>query len=192
MFQIERYTPSRVLGPAGAPYASGFRVRPDGSHIVAYAPNAEDVRLWRVFGAKPGGFYIDVGAGDPVVRSVTKLFYDAGWSGLNVEPGPQHEALVRDRPRDVNLGVAVAASDGEAQLWVSFPDAGLSSFERPPDELVPEGLSFARTTVRCARLDALIDEHAPGRTIDFLRIDVGGAERDALSSFDAEATRPTV
>ena len=108
--------------------------------------NAEDVRLWRVFSRKPDGFYVDVGAGDPVLHSVTKLFYDAGWSGLNVEPGPRYEKLVKARPRDVNLGVAVSTTEGEADLWISSPDSGLSSFERPPRKFVPEGFSFTRKT----------------------------------------------
>jgi hypothetical protein len=35
------------------------------------------------------GFYIDIGAGDPSIDSVTKLFYDDGWHGINVEPNPK-------------------------------------------------------------------------------------------------------
>ena len=170
----------------------GFRGRWNEPEIVSYAQNAEDVRLWRVFGGKPNGFYVDVGAGDPVLRSVTKLFYDAGWSGINVEPGPSHEELVKARPRDVNLDLAVSTSENEATLWVSAPDPALSAFERPPDELLPKGFSFTRTSVRCARLDALVEEHASGRVIDFLKVDVEGAEREVLTSFDAEAIRPTV
>ena len=38
----------------------------------------------------------------------------------------------------------------------------------------------------------MIDEHASGRAIDFLKVDVEGAERDVLSSFDPETIRPTV
>ena len=130
--------------------------------------------------------------GGPVFHSVTKLFYDAGWSGLNIEPGPHYAGLVEARPRDINLELAVAAREGEADFWVSSPDSGLSGFERLPEELVPEGFSFTAKRVHCARLDTLIDEHAPGRTIDFLKIDVEGAERDVLSSFDPETIRPTV
>jgi glycosyltransferase involved in cell wall biosynthesis len=38
----------------------------------------------------------------------------------------------------------------------------------------------------------LIEGHASGRTIDFLKVDVEGAERDVLSSFDPATIRPTV
>jgi hypothetical protein len=52
--------------------------------LISYAQNAEDVLLWRALGAVQDGFYIDVGANDPQEGSVTKLFYDAGWHGINV------------------------------------------------------------------------------------------------------------
>lgn len=160
--------------------------------LVSYSQNAEDIRLWRVFRKKAEGFYVDVGAGDPVRDSVTKSFYDAGWSGMNIEPGPLYAELAHARPRDINLELAVAAQEGEADFWISSPDSGFSGFERLPDELVPDGFSFARRRIRCARLDALIAEHAFGRAIDFLKVDVEGAEREVLSSFDPETIRPTV
>jgi FkbM family methyltransferase len=169
-----------------------FRGRWNEPGIVSYAQNAEDVRLWRVFSTKPGGFYVDVGAGDPMLHSVTKLFYDAGWSGLNIEPGPNHLALVEARPRDVNLAVAVSTKEGLADFWISSPDSGLSSFVAPDEQLVPEGFSFEKTRVRCVRLDTLIEEHGAGREIDFLKIDVEGAEGDVLRTFNPEVIRPTV
>jgi hypothetical protein len=38
---------------------------------------------------KSDGFYVNVGAGDPVEMSVTKWFHDLGWSGIIVEPNPR-------------------------------------------------------------------------------------------------------
>ena len=127
-----------------------------------------------------------------MLHSVTKLFYDAGWSGLNIEPGPSYPALVDARPRDVNLAVAVSTREGLADFWISSPDSGLSSFVAPDEQLVPEGFSFEQTQVRCARLDTLIEEHAAGREIDFLKVDVEGAEGDVLRTFNPEIIRPTV
>jgi FkbM family methyltransferase len=180
------------LPPEDELHGDAFHGRLNEPALVSYAQNAEDVRLHRVFGRKKRGFYIDVGAGHPERDSVTKLFYDAGWSGLNIEPGPLYAELADARPRDVTLELAVSTHEGEADFWVSSPDSGFSGFERLPDELVPEGFSFAHKRIQCARLDALIDEHASGRDIDFLKIDVEGAERDVLSSFDPKTIRPTV
>ena len=54
--------------------------------MISFAQNFEDVILARVFQGRSAGFYVDIGAGDPVTLSVTKWFYDQGWSGINVEP----------------------------------------------------------------------------------------------------------
>ena len=55
--------------------------------MISYAQNQEDVLLRREFPDCTNGFYIDVGANDPVWDSVTKHFYDRGWHGINIEPG---------------------------------------------------------------------------------------------------------
>jgi FkbM family methyltransferase len=163
-----------------------------GPVIVSYAQNAEDVRLWRVFESMSNGFYVDVGAGDPVRESVTKLFYDAGWTGINIEPGPKYEVLSSSRANDVNLPYAISTEPGEVGMWITSPDPGLSSFERPPEDLLPPGFSVAQRTVPRARLDDVLRKHAPDRAIDFLKIDVEGAEREVLESLDLTEFRPTV
>ena len=40
------------------------------------------------------GFYIDVGANDPNLYSVTKAFYQRGWYGINIEPLPEKYRLL--------------------------------------------------------------------------------------------------
>ncbi|MCZ7589028.1 MAG: FkbM family methyltransferase [Gaiella sp.] len=169
-----------------------LEARRAGPVVVSYAQNAEDVRLWRVFAAKRAGFYVDVGAGDPITHSVTKLFYDAGWNGINIEPGPAFDELCRFRERDVNLDVAVASEAGEADLWVTSPEPGLSSLVRPDDARLPRGFTVSRTTVRKERLEDLLRKHAAGREIDFLKIDAEGAERDVLESLDLREFRPRI
>ncbi len=78
--------------------------------MISYASNFEDVLLERAFRERHSGFYVDVGAGDPTLGSVTRHFYDRGWSGVNVEPGLLFASLARERPRDVNLNVTIGAS----------------------------------------------------------------------------------
>src|ERR1041384_3211716 len=71
--------------------------------LVSYAQNFEDVLLHRIFGNLARGFYVDIGASDPMIGSVTKIFYDRGWSGINIEPSSTFPRLAAARPRDVNL-----------------------------------------------------------------------------------------
>ena len=54
--------------------------------FISYAQNFEDVILWRAFKNLQNGFYVDVGANDPINDSVTQAFYEKGWRGINIEP----------------------------------------------------------------------------------------------------------
>ena len=72
--------------------------------LISYAQNFEDIMLWRALSQVKNGTYIDVGANDPIIDSVTKVFYDNGWSGINIEPVKENwEKLLEARPRDVNI-----------------------------------------------------------------------------------------
>ena len=56
---------------------------------LSYAQFLEDIQLYRALKEIKNGFYIDVGANHPLDHSVTKLFYEKGWSGINIEPSPE-------------------------------------------------------------------------------------------------------
>ena len=93
------------------------------SAFVSYAQNGEDFTLWCALHDVDAGTYIDIGAYDPDIDSVTRAFYDRGWSGINIEPVDAYwKRLHRERPRDVNLPLAVGAESGELSHFraVSF------------------------------------------------------------------------
>jgi hypothetical protein len=50
-----------------------------------YSQNFEDLYLYRFFSSLDKGFYIDAGAWHPDIDSVTKIFYDQGWRGINID-----------------------------------------------------------------------------------------------------------
>jgi Methyltransferase FkbM domain len=138
--------------------------------VISDAQNFEDVMLARVFAGRIAGFYVDVGAADPVNLSVTKWFYDLGWSGLNIEPNTKlFDRLAADRPRDINLDCGVGATASEAQFFEA--DVGeLSSFDsRVQDDLQRSGVPGSTRTVAVAPLTDLLKLHCPGRAIDFLK-----------------------
>jgi FkbM family methyltransferase len=159
-----------------------------------HSQNFEDVLLARCFESGDRGFYVDVGAEDPDIGSVTRYFYEQGWRGLNVEPVPDfHRRLQQRRPRDLNVAVAASDRDGlEVELTV-VPGTGLSSLAPRPGG-VPEpagGASEAthRIRVRTARLDTLLAWARLPR-IDFLKVDVEGHERAVLEGLDLAVHRP--
>jgi len=161
--------------------------------FVSYSQNAEDVLLWRALGHVADGFYIDVGASDPVEHSVTKAFYERGWRGISIEPLPAfHEQFQRERARDINLAIAAGAENGELTLY-DVPDVrGWAS----PDQAVAEmhraeGHSIAELKVPVRTLASVCEEHVRGE-IHFLKIDVEGFEGDVLRGMDFKRWRPWV
>jgi FkbM family methyltransferase len=161
--------------------------------LISYAQNFEDVMLARVFAGRNTGFYVDVGAADPVNLSVTKWFYDLGWSGLNIEPNKQlFDRLTADRPRDINLDCGVGATVSEAQFFE--PDVGeLSSFDvRVRENAQNRGVQGSTRTVAVMPLTDLLKRYCAGRAIDFLKIDVEGWESEVLKGLDLRQYRPII
>jgi FkbM family methyltransferase len=161
--------------------------------VISYAQNAEDVVLARVFAGQATGRYVDLGAGDPVLASVTKHFYDLGWRGINVEPIPDKARELRSaRPDDLTLQVAVGAAPGTAKLHVVADEWGWSTLD---GDLAVHYRDDRRwqvgsVEVELTTLAALFDAH-PG-AVDFLKIDVEGAERAVIEGADWTRHRPRV
>ena len=165
----------------------------EGEPIVSYSQNAEDVRLLRVFRNVENGFYVDVGAADPNVDSVTRLLYERGWSGINVEPNPCYEALSELRTRDVNLRVAVGESEESVPFYLTYPYLGMSTLDPSVHAGVPQAIErIEEIAIPQRRLDSILREHAAGKTIHFLKVDVEGAEPKVLASSDWTSFRPIV
>jgi FkbM family methyltransferase len=160
--------------------------------MISYAQNFEDVMIARLFDDAHCGFYVDIGAAHPDFLSVTRRFYDLGWSGINVEPTFRFFPLLCEaRPRDINLQCAIGDGQGFATLYEiparpenSTIDAGVA------DRLAAAELAAAAHQVEIVRLADLCDRHVKDRTIDFMKIDVEGGELGVLQSGDWNRFRP--
>ena len=160
----------------------------------SHAQNCEDVVLWRVLGDVENGTYVDVGAADPDDDSVTKAFYERGWSGLNVEPADDYaERLRQARPRDVVSQVCAGAKEGSVTFHHVL-GTGLSSVvESSIDSLASTEYEVVDVEVKVQRLDRILhDAGFEGRDIHFLKIDVEGFEESVLRGIDLAMWRPWV
>ena len=161
--------------------------------FISYAQNFEDIRLWRALRNVENGFYIDIGANDPVHDSVTKAFYDHGWTGINVEPvANYHQALCEQRPKDTNLQ-CVGGENAQDLTFYSIADTGLSTLEPTvAQQRKDAGMDVRSHTVQSRTLTAICEQHAQGKPIHFLKIDVEGHEETVLRGMDFSQWRPWI
>lgn len=162
--------------------------------MISYAQNQEDVLLDRAFPRGRKGLYIDIGAYDPTLNSVTRHFYDLGWRGINVEPAEEaYDKLARARPRDVNLNLGVAETEGTLSFFKSPPESGWSTFsEEIANHHRSGGLELEEFKVDVTTLSRICEEHVGEQTIDFISIDVEGFERQVIEGGNWERWRPRV
>ena len=157
--------------------------------IVSYAQNFEDVLLWRALGDVKDGRYIDIGAHDPVVDSVSQAFYEAGWRGMHVEPLPHYAAKLREaRPEELVIEAAVTEAAGPMPFYeLSGLSSGRADIARHHER---SGHVTRKMLVPTVRLDDLLK--LIGADIHWLKIDVEGMEADVLRSWGKSSVRPWV
>ncbi len=160
---------------------------------MSFAQNREDVVLFRALRDVEAGFYIDVGAHDPVVDSVTLAFYNRGWHGINLEPAPiWHTRLAAARPRDINLNVAASNQNGE-MIFHEVAGTGLSTCDETIGRQHRQAGTFPVAEIRVATttLAEVYRQHAISN-VHFLKIDVEGAEKAVLEGMDFMQVRPWI
>jgi FkbM family methyltransferase len=160
---------------------------------LSYAQNMEDMHLAAIFAGQDAGFYIDIGGGHPVADNVSFKACLAGWRGVVVEPQETlHRLYAGVRPRDVALRVLVGRTEGESDFHIVDRLHGFSTTVRANAEgAAGFGAGYSTATLPMTTLAALCEAHAPG-AIDWLKIDVEGAEADVIAGNDWTRHRPRI
>ncbi len=159
--------------------------------FISFAQQFEDVLLWRALKHIEKGFYIDIGAHDPEICSVSKAFYDHNWRGVHVEPMRKFANLLREhRPDEIVLEVAIAEQSGIITFY-DIPD-GLST----ADPTIAEGhrnqgLVIQEMIVPCIPLSDVLERYGD-RDIHWLKIDVEGFEQEVLKGWRVSSVRPWI
>jgi FkbM family methyltransferase len=168
-----------------------------------YSQFYEDYILAYVLRDAKSGSYVDVGANDPNVNSVTKYFYLKGWRGVDVEPNPDMVKLLRQYRPDDDVA-PVGASDKASTLtfynFAAIP--GLSTFDKSiAVGHTKAGIKYDELRIPVDTLNNILAKSTKVKgAFTFLNVDVEGFEREVLMGLDfqkypadivmAEATAP--
>jgi FkbM family methyltransferase len=160
---------------------------------LSYTQNMEDYHLSLAFAGQEKGFYIDVGAGHPVADNVSLWFYERGWSGLVAEPIPELAALYpKVRPRDQVYEGLIGRENGLVDFFHVDRLHGFSTTVQNHAEAAKDFGAHYRSMQLPMMTLATICEKYKIDTIDFLKIDVEGAESAVLEGNDWSRFRPRV
>jgi FkbM family methyltransferase len=159
--------------------------------VFVTSETVEKELVWKFFGQKHDGVFVEVGANDPVAGSQTWQLEQRGWHGVLVEPQSRH--CVRLRQQRTNSQVfqvacSSPAREGEMDLALAEAD-GSSTLQQQRDT---HGTKFIGTErVKVTTLNKVL-ESAGVRRIDLLSLDVEGHEVEVMHGMDFEKYRPVL
>jgi FkbM family methyltransferase len=116
------------------------------------------------------------------------------WSGINVEPLVEpYNKLILNRPKSVNLNLAIDNIDGETEFIYNTGYTEMISglkktydprhFERLIDELNQKGGTSIVKIVKTKTMKTILEENCI-KHINYLSIDVEGGEKNVLESIN--------
>ncbi len=160
---------------------------------VTYAQHGDDLMLVNLFEmlgiAKPS--YLDVGAHDPTALSNTRLLYERGSRGVNVEANPGLVGAFRtERPDDVIVSVGIGPEPGVFPFYMYTDTCGLNTFcrrevEKLKHSMEPRGIK----TLPVVTLDHTVAEFCNGKYPQLLLLDIEGFDYDVLSGAEFHGVR---
>ena len=152
------------------------------------SPLDPEMQMVAAFFGDTKGYFVEVGANEPRVRSQTWHLEQAGWSGLLIEPQPDLARELRAMRMAKVFAVACSGPEHEGGTLPLHVAGPLSSLDR--SGMAPGAAPEAVIEVPIRTLDSVLDEaHAPAH-FDFLSIDVEGHEIEVLRGFDIARWQP--
>jgi FkbM family methyltransferase len=138
--------------------------------------------------------WLDIGAHHPRFMSNTRLLYDLGMHGINVEGdptlmGPFH----KERPRDVNLNVLVSDKTGTETFHLIEPSTLNTISLEEASKYESMGYSIRkRIQVASLTIPDLLDEYCGGIFPDLLLVDAEGHDFEILRMIRWEESAPKI
>ena len=169
---------------------------------LSYAQFGEDLILWSILETHNrllSGFYIDVGAHDPIYCSNTALLHKfKNWTGINIDASEDSiDTFNLIRPKDINICCPINHKE-ELLDYAIFNHPGINTLDpsaREAQRNAPHGHFKLLKTIqlRTQTLEKILDDHLPlGQNIDVLNVDVEGLDLKVLLSNNWSKYKPFV
>ncbi len=166
-----------------------YRFKP----FLSHSAFGEEILVNRIFKNVSKGFYIDVGALNPKIGSLTYFLYKKGWNGLNIDLTKNNIELFRlIRKRDKSIQVAVSNKKKYLESYIFDPGSGLNTLEK--DYAIKWSKKIKKEyeviKIKSDTLDSIIQKNKVPEKFEYLNIDVESHEIKVLKGFDFKRFRP--
>ena len=151
----------------------------------------EDSAVLNYFKNKRNGFYVDVGCYHPIHRNNTYLLHKQNWNGINIDTSEFSIDLFNFiRPKDLNYNCAISNKNEIIKLFYQKKLSQLSTTEIDQAKIVFKG-DIKETEIQAFTLDEILNrDKYKNFKIDFLDIDVEGADLKVLEGLSFEIYKP--
>ena len=196
-----------------------IRAQPEESaeHLTGYQPlrdysqHGEQkiiVRFFEAFSGPYSPYFVDAGAYDGIVGSNTRGLFEAGWSGLLIEPNPavfdRLRALYESNPRAtcvrtalsnyVASSVEILLSEGPSDTpdAIKWQYAQVSTLNTKFAEVYERDFKYVyrKSAVEVTTLTELMRRHNVPPDLGFLSIDCEGEDPKVLEGLDMSEFKP--
>ena len=159
------------------------------SDVSLYSQMNEELIIRDFFQDRRGGVFLDVGCSTPISNNTTYyLEKHLGWTGIGIDALPEHgPAWEKTRPDAQFFSYAVGATSGDIVTFYRASVSGVSSLSA--EQSAAWGGELEPLEVPTITLTKLLDDNNVTK-IDFLSMDIEGAEPDALAGFDIDRFKP--
>jgi len=159
----------------------------------SYSMEGEDLELLKLTKNINQGFYVDAGCYHPLRLNNTYLLYKKKWNGLNIDLSEFTIDLFNYmRPDDVNVHSAISNSESEVIVYHQKKISQLTTIKKDIAQERMTGQIKERKMISKKLTTILNNSRFCNRKIDFLNIDLEGADMSALQSLDFEIYRPKI
>jgi FkbM family methyltransferase len=157
----------------------------------SYSMDNEDSAVLNYFKNKRNGFYVDVGCYHPIHRNNTYLLHKQNWNGINIDTSEFSIDLFNFiRPKDLNYNCAISNKNEIIKLFYQKKLSQLSTTEIDQAKIVFQG-DIKETEIQAFTLDEILNrDKYKNFKIDFLDIDVEGADLKVLEGLSFEIYKP--
>ena len=166
-----------------------YKFRP----FVSHSAFGEEILVNRIFKNIDLGFYVDVGALNPRVGSLTYQLYKKGWSGINIDLTEENIKLFKlTRKRDVSIQIAVSDKKKILKSYIFDVGSGLNTLEKKYAENWSKKINkkYKTVKIRSDTLTSIISDNTSSKNFEYLNIDVESHEIKVLKGFDFKQFRP--